>query len=99
MGIENYAKTLEKHGCIESLTERGSHFIRVLVVERVFFEGGNGEGTWTEGTSPTHQVNASPGVSPIPRHWCDGQSRCIALSLGGDTQPGCELAGKVCSSL
>ncbi len=74
-----------KLGCIRTLTERGSQFIRDLVVERkcCLLAGSHGEGMWAEGTSPIHQLNASRGVSPTPRYWCDGRSGRIALSPGG----------------
>ncbi len=70
---------------IGDLTEQGSHSIRDLAVEGSFLAGGHEEGTWTEGSSPTHQVNASREVSPTPQHWRDGQSGRIILSLGGTT--------------
>ena len=71
-----------KLGCIRALTERVSLFIRDLVVEGGFLSGGHKEGTWTKGTSPTHQVNASRVVSPTPRHCRDRQSSRIALLPG-----------------
>ncbi len=73
-----------KLGCLGALPERGSHFIRDLAVEVGFFASGQGEGTWAEGTSPTHQVNAGQRVSSTLRHGRDDQSghyRCHLAEL------------------